>query len=208
MFYFFHSEGWIARIFTKFGQLLIINVLILLSSIPIVTIGAAQTAGFHVLLQLIQGKEVAIVPRFLHVFRQSLVKSSVVWIALLLFVWLLGVNWLYYIQMNQLLNGWIIGLSISTIICVHLFQCVFFSLARYNSSLRSILVTDVKLLIKHPFRSILLHSITLLPFFLMLLSPYLFIFGLYSACFFSISGWLYLRCVLLLAFFRKYEKVD
>jgi len=208
MIYFFHSEGWIARIFIKFGQLLILNALILLSSIPIVTIGAAQTAGFHVLIQIIQKKEVAIVPSFLQIFRQSFVKSTLVWILLLLFMWLLGVNWLHYLQMNQLINGWIIGLCISTFICFHLCQCVFFSFARYHSSVRSILINDIKLLIKHPFRAILIHGVTLLPFLLMLLSPYLFVFGLYSACFFSISGWLYLRCVLLLAFFRKYEKVD
>ncbi|OTN75041.1 hypothetical protein A5886_000085 [Enterococcus sp. 8G7_MSG3316] len=208
MIYFFHSDRWFARILGKFGQLLILNALLLLSSIPIVTIGAAQTAGFHVLIQLIQGKEVAIVPSFFHVFRQSFVKSNLVWIGLVLFVWLLGVNWLYYIQMDQLFNGWIIGLSISTLICAHLFQCTFFSFARYNNRLRLILINDIKLLIMHPFRSILLHSVTLLPLLLMLLSPNLFVFGLYSACFFGISGWMYVRCGLLLAFFRKYEKVE
>lgn len=208
MIYFFHSDGWVARLLSRFGQLILLNVLLLVSSVPIMTIGAAHTAGFHVLIQLIEGKEIAIIPTYLQVFRQSFAKSSLVWIVLLVFIWVLGINWLYYVQIDQVFTGWVLGLSISTMVCFHLFQCTFFSMARYNSNLKSILVNDIKIMIAHPFKSILLHAITLFPFLLMLLSAYLFIFGLYSACFFSISGWMYLRCKLLLAFFRKYEKVE
>jgi len=42
----------------------------------------------------------------------------------------------------------------------------------------------------------------------MLLSPYALVFSMYIACFFGLSCFLYVRCQLLLAIFKKYEKVE
>jgi hypothetical protein len=88
------------------------------------------------------------------------------------------------------------------------FQVSFFLLARYDSGIKTILLNSIKVAAKHPFKILSLHILTAAPIVIMLLSPYALVFSMYIACFFGLSCFLYARCQLLLAIFKKYEKVE
>lgn len=64
----------------------------------------------------------------------------------------------------------------------------------------------LKLLLRYPMSSLLLIGVCLAPIFVMVLSPYAFVFGMYMSCFLGISFIHLLRTYLLLAVFEKVVK--
>ncbi|KAF1305323.1 YesL family protein [Enterococcus saccharolyticus] len=201
---FFRVEGPFYRVMMKVWCLLVLNLLMLLTSLPIITIGAAQTAGFTVTTRMISSDETQIVSTFFASFRKNLKQSTITWLLLMVVSGVLVTNWLYLINF-QLLNNWMtIGVLIVTLFVANSCQYVFFYLARYQNSLKEMIQNLVKISIKYPFRSLLLLIVSILPIGLMV-SPYLFVSGMYLGIFIGISVWHFLRTYLLLAIFKKFE---
>lgn len=69
---FFSAEGPIYKFFSTFFQLVKINLLWLLCSIPIVTVGAATAAAYSITLKMIEGTEGYIARPFFSAFRDNL----------------------------------------------------------------------------------------------------------------------------------------
>ena len=47
----FNSDGWFSRFFGTLGDIIIVNILFILCSIPIVTMGASMSAMYFTLLK-------------------------------------------------------------------------------------------------------------------------------------------------------------
>lgn len=89
---FFHVDGLFYRISSKIWGLLVLNLLIILTSLPIITIGAAQTAGFTVTTRIIDLDETHIVSTFSDAFKKNVKHSTIVWLALGVLMNLLIIN--------------------------------------------------------------------------------------------------------------------
>lgn len=124
---FFRVEGPFYRVMMKVWCLLVLNLLMLLTSLPIITIGAAQTAGFTVTTRMISSDETQIVSTFFASFRKNLKQSTITWLLLMVVSGVLVTNWLYLINF-QLLNNWMtIGVLIVTLFVANSCQYVFLS---------------------------------------------------------------------------------
>lgn len=86
----------VARGITKFTQMIYVGLLWFLCSIPIVTVGAATTALFEVLLKLQKDEEGAIGSCFFQSFRNSLKSATLAWLPILVVELMFGVNLFYY----------------------------------------------------------------------------------------------------------------
>lgn len=202
---FFHVDGLFYKISSKIWSLIVLNLLIILTSLPIITIGAAQTAGFAVITRIIDLDETRIVSTFFDSFKKNFKQSTIVWLALGVLMNLLIINWNYLISFKQL-NSWItVGMVIVSLAFVNFCQYVFFYLSRFEDSIKQITINILKLPIYYPVRSLILLLLVLVPLLLMFLSPYLFIFGIYMGIFIGISFNMFLRAYLLLDLFRKLE---
>ncbi|WP_420319554.1 YesL family protein [Extibacter muris] len=73
----------IIRILTRIFDLIVLNILWLVCSVPIVTIGASTTALYSVMLKVVAGEEGYIMKDFLKAFRVSFRQSTAVWLILL-----------------------------------------------------------------------------------------------------------------------------
>lgn len=76
----FALDGKFYRIMTKLGDLLILNFLWLLSSLPIITIGASTTALYQVTMALAENREGYIVKQYLKTFIKNLKQTTISWI--------------------------------------------------------------------------------------------------------------------------------
>lgn len=200
---FFRLDGLFYKVSSKIWSLLVLNLLIVLTSLPIITIGAAQTAGFTVTTRIIDLDETHIVSTFFDSFKKNFKQSTIVWLALGVLMNLLIINWNYLISFKQL-NSWMtIGMVIVSLAVVSFCQYVFFYLSRFEDSIKQTTLNILKLPIYYPVRSLILLLIVLVPVLLMFLSPYLFVFGIYIGIFIGISFSMFLRTYLLLDLFRK-----
>lgn len=85
-----------ARGITKLTQLIYAGLLWFICSIPIVTLGAATTALYEVLLKLQKDEEGAIGRAFFRGFRGSLKSATLVWLPILAAELVFGLNLFYY----------------------------------------------------------------------------------------------------------------
>ncbi|MCH4168561.1 MAG: YesL family protein [Streptococcaceae bacterium] len=202
---FFRVDGLFYRVLSKIWGLMVLNLLILISSLPIVTIGAVQTASFTVLSKMIREGETKIISIYWQSFKKNFKQSTIAWLILVVVIYILAVDWVYFIQFKQLGNWFAVGALIATILIANIWQFLFFYLSRFNDTLKKALINIVKISFSHPLLSIISLVIMFGPILLMFLSSYLFVFSLFISVFIGLSFNLFLRTYLLLAIFTKYE---
>lgn len=78
------TDNVVVRFLSKVSDLVCLNVLWIIFSLPIITIGASTTAMFTVLLKMVKNEEGYILKPFLSAFRSNLKKGTLIWIVVLL----------------------------------------------------------------------------------------------------------------------------
>ena len=95
---FFNMDSPLWRFLGRLADIMILNIVFLITCIPIVTIGAAWTSLSYVTLKMSRDEESYIVKSYFKAFRQNFRQATVIWIltlaAMLIFymdfqIWLL-----------------------------------------------------------------------------------------------------------------------
>ena len=73
----------------KIADLMILNIIFVISCIPIITIGPALTALHYVTLKMSDNSDSHIVRSFFKSFRQNFRQALIIWLIMLLFAWIL-----------------------------------------------------------------------------------------------------------------------
>lgn len=99
----FRYDGYLNRILTKLMYIAALNLLFLICSIPVITIGASCTAMYTVLFRFVRNDEPDILKTFFKAFRENLKKASCIWAAMLAAAGTLAVN---YYALYHMDGGW------------------------------------------------------------------------------------------------------
>ena len=201
----FHVEGLLFKIGSKAWGLLILNFWLLVTSLPLITIGSSLTAAYYVAIKMIKDDDYRVTLNYFNSFKQNFKKSTALWLILLIIGMILGLDWFYLIRGQELQSWLTIGVLIVTALASQLYQVSFFYLARYQGNLQALIKGSLQIMFQQPLKSLLLVVIFATPFVLMVLSPYMLVFQLYISLFFGLSFNLFLRTYVLLMIFQKYE---
>lgn len=79
---FFNMDSPLMRFMTKVADIMILNLLFILSSIPLVTIGASWTALYYVSMKLVRDEEAGVVRSYFHAFRLNFRQATILWIGI------------------------------------------------------------------------------------------------------------------------------
>ncbi len=74
------SESKLQQALETFGNIFLVNILFILFSIPIVTIGASLTAMYTVMLRIVRKEDSATGRGFVNAFRENFKKATVLWL--------------------------------------------------------------------------------------------------------------------------------
>lgn len=96
----FRYDGKLNQFLSKIMYIVSLNLLFLLCSIPIITIGAAYTAMYTVLFRLQEGDEPDILKTFFQAFRANFRKSVLAWMMVLGMGIILWFNYYFVFQMQ------------------------------------------------------------------------------------------------------------
>lgn len=77
---FFSMDSPIMRFMTKVADIMILNLLFIVTSFPLFTIGASLTALYYVALKLVRDEEGGIVRNYFHAFRQNFRQGTILWL--------------------------------------------------------------------------------------------------------------------------------
>lgn len=97
---FFNYDNPVWRFIGKFFDIMILNILWFVCSIPIVTIGASTTAVYYVTLKLVRDEEGATIKSFFKSFKENFKQSTIIWLLMLVVGAVIGFD-LYFFLMLQ-----------------------------------------------------------------------------------------------------------
>ncbi|MDE6888241.1 MAG: YesL family protein [Eubacterium sp.] len=109
---FFNPDNSIMRFITKIANSVYLNILWLVCSLPVVTIGASTTSLFYVTLKMAKNEEGNITAAFFRSFRDNFKQATKIWLILLAagIVFALDGYVFYHMRFENML--WTIGTSI------------------------------------------------------------------------------------------------
>lgn len=162
---FFSIDGWFAHYGAKLWDLIWLNILTILFSLPVITMTASLTAMHYVLLKIFRDEEQGITKAFLKSFRQNFLQTSIIGLLMIGIYYLLITAIVYFHQQNSVM------LYVSIVVVV-VISCVFawtiILLSRYQISMSKIFQHALAACLGHPGRSVLIGVLAVIPFFLLL----------------------------------------
>lgn len=198
---FFDLDNRFFRFVTKLTNLILLNILWVIFSIPIITAGTATSAVYYVTLKMAKDEEGYIIKSFWKGFKQNLKQGIIIEFILLTIGIVLYADIRYF-----LLNGSIFSylfaaiFAIVTIIYVFTLIFVFPIIAWFNNTTLGALKSAVIMSLKHLPASIwmtILLAVMLYGFYtsvpLMVISPLI-----------AVSGYVYVGSIIFRGIFNKY----
>ena len=157
----------------RVGDLALVNILFLLCSIPVITVGASATALYTVSFQMVRGEEKQIARTFFSAFGRNF------WQAMLLTVifLLLGAGLFLDLRVMQANSGafplvfWV-GSGLLALAAAITLPFAFALQARFDNSVWKTLKNAFVLAVTHPLIALVAAALTLLPLALLLFAPY------------------------------------
>ena len=154
------------RFFTRVADLMILNFLFILCSLPVITIGASSAALYTVTLRMCRSTETYIVKEFFSAFRRNLKQGVVLHIVLLvLFIILvLDLYVLWNIMEYAILFKWLFGmLLLLSVIFLMASTYIYPLLAQFNNTVKGYIRSAIVLSFKHFHYTLMFLLIKALP---------------------------------------------
>jgi len=200
---FFNIDSPLMVFLTKVANLMILNLLVIICSLPIVTCGAAITAMYYVTLKMAKNEDPYIVRNFFKSFVQNLKQSTVIWLILLVFGVALYLDWQIAVQT---LSGTLLTVM-KVVLLVVIFAAlmgvvyVFPLLSRFENTIRTTVKNAFLISLVNLPKTIMLMVLHLLPVTMILISeqlvPVVFMLGIPMVA--------YICSMVLVKIFERYE---
>ena len=177
----FNSDGWFSRFFGTLGDIIIVNILFILCSIPIVTMGASMSAMYFTLLKKQRtGENGGVVKLFFKGFKDNFKQSTISWLLFLLISFIFTLDFNLFgkggPQENKLMYYTSVVLMILTcFIAIYLFPVI----SAFKNTLKNLLLQSIYLAAKNFIFTIVIMVLYTLPAYVLLSSTQVFMVGIF-----------------------------
>jgi uncharacterized membrane protein YesL len=162
------SDNIIARGLGRIFDMVVLNIIFVIFSLPIITIGATITAMYAVMLKMVKDEEGYIVKGFIQAFKENFKMSTKAWLIMFPLSIIIYVNIQLSTEMPVLSSVFMVFFIIVGIVVVFTSIYVFPLIARYENTLKATFKNAFLLAIgRLPF-TILLVLIHAVPLFITL----------------------------------------
>lgn len=166
----FEYDNKFFEVLGKITDIIILNLLCIISCLPIITIGASVTATYFVALQMVRNEETYIIREFIKGFKENFIFSTKVWSIILIIGLVLSFD--FYIS-RLILNEYMritlqFILTIVSIIFIFLLTYVFPIISKFENTIKNTMINSILISIQHLPKTIFMVFINLSPIILTL----------------------------------------
>lgn len=190
--------------FNKLGDIIIANLLFILCSIPLITIGPSLTALYHCMLRTVKGNNNGTVKTFFKAFKENFRQSFIIWLIILSIDAVLFLNIRFLLHESgtnaTILLYLSVGVtSLSLIFTLYIFPII----AAFANTLKVLCKNAILLAFMHFPTTVLMAVITIFPLYMTYIDVRLQ--PLYACCwfFFGFGMIAFINSLLLYRFFKK-----
>lgn len=182
------SDNIVTRFLSRLCDFVLLNLLWILCSLPIFTIGASTTALYAVMLRLVKNEEGYLIQSFLKNFKSNFKKSTILWLIIMSIAVFIIVDFRLVHGLNTAIEIFFKAiLLLSTLLLLCLFIYGFAMIARYENPLFEIIKNAIFLSIfKLPYTILILTTVAFFYVFTFF-NMYTFTFGIFFWIFCGIS---------------------
>ena len=156
---FFNMDSPIMRFMTKVADIMILNLLFILTSLPIITIGAAWTSLYYVSMKLVRDEEGGIVLSFFQSFRMNFRQATVFWVGTVVVYAVLIADLLILAQIDSPYAAAMnMGVLIIGVVILMILQYLFPLVAKFDASLKQTLKNACLMAVAHLPKTILMTA--------------------------------------------------
>lgn len=201
----FDLDNRFFRFMGRIGDIIFLNVIFVISCIPIITIGAATTALYDVSMGMVKNQESYLFKGYFSAMKSNFKKSTIVWLIVvgLLVVLLLDikVSNVYTSTIWSIVHYVLVILFV--IVCI-LASYVFPVLAKFENTYLQTFKFTFLIAFKHMFTTVMVVIFHAIFPFCMIASNESLVHGLIGFGFFGFATVAYLNSMVLLRIFEKY----
>lgn len=197
------------RFMERVADFFILNILTILCSIPVFTVGAALTAHHKVMQNMVMDFEQPVLKSYFQAFAANFKQATVLWLATALTVALLAADvFLIYVYLEGLAPVLYVLLAVVGVLAFGTAGYAFAMIARYENSLKKHLCNSFILALGNLPGTLLMLLLWFLPLLLALLSLSLFLDTLVIWAFFGISLIVYAHTRIMRPVFLMLEQTN
>ncbi len=194
----FNYEGPVIQFLIKVFDMILVNLLWLVCSIPVVTLGAATTAMYTVTFQIVRGENPAVWKNFWNAFRDNCRQATIIWLIFLaagafifldLYLLLFGLKTLYFWEKII-----VAILAVLAFIWLTMFQMVFPLLSQFENTVKRTILNSYMIPLNN----------AMLSLGLLIISVFIVVLGAMFAPFIGFGVWATVNSYFMNKLFDKY----
>ncbi|MDS0525784.1 DUF624 domain-containing protein [Clostridium sp. SHJSY1] len=196
----FNPDNIFFRFMSRISDLMIINFLWIICSIPIVTIGASTTALYNVTLKLVDETEGYLFKNFFSSFRENFKKATILWFGILFAFFIIGVNIIFWIQFKSI-TGYIAICLVLFSLFIFLFTEVYIFpiLSRSNKTIKDTVKDAFILSIRYLPYSLIITIVSLIFISILIIFPFTILFMIFV----GFAFYAFINSYIFIAVFKK-----
>lgn len=200
-------ESKFVQFLAMLGNLVILNLLWLITSLPIITIGASTTAMYSVVFKYADNSDDEVIKPFFRAFASNFKQSTLIWLPMCLVAVLLVIDGYYLISHANDVSTPFLWVPFFVVLLVLMVTTahVFPQIARYDVDTRTALHNTLLMSLLHLFQTVGIVGLNLLPWILMLFLPELVAYTGIFWVMFGASAIAYFNAKVLLKMYKKHE---
>lgn len=172
----FDPDSSVMQFLSRLCDLVILNIVFLLTCLPIFTIGAANTALYDVVFRMDTDREERLLRTYFRSFKENFRQGTAIWLALLLFGAASCVNMVKFSEIGGIFGYFLFLMAmLALMIAVLVFSYGFPLLSRFSNSTGNMLKNALLLSVANLPRTIVTAVVNCFPWALLLVNLYAFI---------------------------------
>jgi len=198
----YDSKFW--EILEEVTDIVILNFLFIICSIPIISIGASLSALYTVSLKKVNQEDISVSKEFIRSFRLNLKISTLAWLFILIVSSVLFLD--FYIS-NLIYNEFIIIIlkftcTLVSILLLFNFTYLFPMISKFDNTLKNTIINSTIISVQHLPYTVIMSILNLLWILFLLVNCYQYILFFYIIIGFGITS--YINSIFLNKIFSKY----
>lgn len=188
----FNEDNFLNQFFLFMGKLIALNLLWMITCIPVITIGASTTALFYCTLKLHKDKDISAWKFFWKSFRSNFLQSTAIWVLILVAAALLWMERIAIGTMPQSMKQiftYVLAAAGLFLLLVTLY--IFPTIAAFENKLSKLISHTLYFIFRQPGYAVAVTAITCLPMYFTLVDAELFPIYLFVwlLCGFSLTAY-------------------
>lgn len=180
---FLRYDSPLMRLLSKAADLIWLNILCLLCSLPVFTIGASFTAMQTIFYRLLHNEDVYVTREYFASFARNFKQATLVWLIFLFIYAFLGFDYLFLIDDSDAFGFFLKTVAAILLVIVFLISLyVFPILSRYENTTKETLKNACIIAISHPFRSIIMLLVFAFSIFVEIIMSFKLLPVLFAFC--------------------------